>query len=391
MNKRFKFTDKQIASLPPNPRNSKSTESEYSDTQITGLKCLVGKSGNKRFLFRYTYQGKKQSMALGKFGDINVASARKFAQKHRLKLLEGKNPKSNNDNVLHMTMGEFFKGHYLPMIKKRKKTWIDDLYRWDSIIDKRFALLEYRDLTTIDVQKLHIELSETLNKYGKTYAPATCNQVLLLLKSMTRYAKELGIVEKDVCKPVKLYKLNNARTRFLTKHEIKRLLAECKKYSNKTISGFIATLALTGLRRSEVSNIKVKDIDIKNRIIYIPTTKTGKPRTVHITDLLLSFIAVVPLKRNNPYLFASKVAGKPLRCVRKTFKKLLKHANIDDTDVCIHTLRHSVASNLVSSGVSLRLVQEQLAHASIVSTQRYAKLTSESLKRTSEHLSDLFE
>lgn len=60
MNKQFKFTDKQITSLPSNSRNSKSTESEYSDTQVAGLKCLVGKSGNKRFFFRYTYQGKSR-------------------------------------------------------------------------------------------------------------------------------------------------------------------------------------------------------------------------------------------------------------------------------------------------------------------------------------------
>ncbi|OUS24564.1 hypothetical protein A9Q98_13485 [Thalassotalea sp. 42_200_T64] len=87
--KRFKFTDKTIRAIPNNPTNSNSNSNsnstylELSDTQVIGLKCLVGKTGNKRFLFRYIYHGKKQSISLGSFNDINVAAARKIAQKHR--------------------------------------------------------------------------------------------------------------------------------------------------------------------------------------------------------------------------------------------------------------------------------------------------------------------
>ncbi|MBE3672521.1 site-specific integrase [Pseudoalteromonas distincta] len=390
MNKRFKFTDKLIQSLPAHIRDSRATEAEYSDTDITGLKCLIGKTGNRRFLFRYTFHSRKYSISLGKFGDIKVSDAKRIAQKHRVTLLEGRNPKVERDEHTHMTLNDFFFNHYLPLVRKRKRTWQDDLYRWHRIIEPQLGSTPLCELRTLDVQRLHIELADTKHKYGKTYAPATCNQVLLILKAITRYALEAGVIDEDVCKPIKLYKLNNARTRFLTKFEVKRLLKECKAYSNKVIAGYIATLALTGLRCSEVSNIKVKDMDIKNRVIHIPHTKNGKPRTVYITDTLLGFIGAIPLQRNNPYLFASKVEGKPLKSARKTFKKLLINAKIDPSDVCLHTLRHSVASNLVSAGVSLRLVQEQLSHASIVSTQRYAKLTSESMRNTSEQLAHLF-
>ena len=82
MNKRFKFTDKLIQSLPAHIRESRATEAEYSDTDITGLKCLIGKTGNRRFLFRYTFHSRKYSISLGKFGDIKVADAKRIAQKH---------------------------------------------------------------------------------------------------------------------------------------------------------------------------------------------------------------------------------------------------------------------------------------------------------------------
>ena len=390
MNKKFKFTDKSIKALKTPPRDSPSTELEVTDTQTIGLKCLVGKTGNKRFLFRYTFNQRKQSMGLGHFGDINVADARKLAQKHRMAINEGINPKVDRNCPTRLTIDEFFQQHYLPIIKQRKKSWRDDVYRYDTHIAPKFGPTLFQDLRTIDVQQLHLKMTDTINKYGNLYAPATANQVLMILKSLNKQAISLNVLEVDVCKPVKLFRLNNARTRFLTTFEIKRLLKACREYSNKTIAAFIATLALTGLRCGEVSNIKIKDVDIKKRIIHIPITKNFKPRTVFITDLLLSYIANVPLKPDNPYLFAGRVKGQPLRSTRKTFYKLLKRAQVNSDGICQHSLRHSVASNLVSNNVSLRLVQEQLAHKSIISTQRYAKVNTESMRQTSETLSNLF-
>ncbi|WP_392341083.1 tyrosine-type recombinase/integrase [uncultured Shewanella sp.] len=390
MLKKFKFTDKAIKALPDNPRTSNSTELEVTDTVTQGLKCLVGKTGSKRFLFRYTYNGRKQSISLGRLGDINVAVARQIAQKHRVSLGEGINPKTERDSTAHLTVNEFFTEHYLPSIKKRKKTWRDDQYRYDVMIAPRLGNLFYRDLRTIDVQQLHLALADQVNKYGTPYAPATCNQALMLMKSMTKYSVNLGVIDDDVCLPVKLFRLNNARTRFLNVYEVKRLLTACREYSNKKLAGYIAILALTGLRCGEVANIKVKDIDVSKRVIHIPITKNGKARSIYLTDAMLSFIAHIPLTADNPYLFAGKAKGKPLGSARKTFIKLLKKAQINPDGVCLHTLRHSAASNLVSAGVSLRLVQEQLQHKSILSTQRYAKLTTESMRKTSEKLSELF-
>ena len=389
MIKKFKFNDKAIKALPANDRASKSTELEVSDTLVQGLKCLVGKTGNKRFLFRYTFHSTKQSISLGRFGDINVIGARQLAQKHRVTLGEGVNPKVERDCPTRLTLNAFFTEYYLPIIQKRKKTWQDDKYRFDIMIAPKLGHILFRELRTIDVQKLHLSLTEQVNKYGNLYAPATCNQALMIIKSMTKYALNLGVIDEDVCLPVKLFRLNNARTRFLNIYEMKRLLKACREYRNRTIAGYIGLLGLTGLRCGEVANIKVKDVDIAKRVIHIPMTKNGKARSIYLTDPMLAFIGRVPLKIDNPYLFAGKAKGKPLGSVRKTFIKLLKRAQVNGDEVCLHTLRHSVASNLVSAGVSLRLVQEQLQHKSIISTQRYAKLTTESMRQTSEKLSDM--
>jgi hypothetical protein len=68
MNTKFKFTDARIRALPTNPSTAKSTKLEFSDTEITGLKCLSSKkAGSKRFLLRYVFQSRKRSISLERF------------------------------------------------------------------------------------------------------------------------------------------------------------------------------------------------------------------------------------------------------------------------------------------------------------------------------------
>lgn len=69
MNKKFKFTTSSLSNLSRHSYSSKSTELEFSDTEVIGLRCLVGRTGNKRFLLRYTspVTRKKASIGLGSY------------------------------------------------------------------------------------------------------------------------------------------------------------------------------------------------------------------------------------------------------------------------------------------------------------------------------------
>ena len=96
MQKKFKFTNAKLKAIKPHNKDSPSTELELelklelsNDSDLSGLKLLVGKSGSKRFLLRYTFQSRKCSIAIGKFDDIDVATARKIAQKHKMLIAEG--------------------------------------------------------------------------------------------------------------------------------------------------------------------------------------------------------------------------------------------------------------------------------------------------------------
>ena len=85
MNKKFKFTIPTLNNLPKNHATSKSTELEFTDTEVIGLKCLVGKTGNKRFLLRSIspVTRKKASIALGRWPDIDLPTVRKKARSYK--------------------------------------------------------------------------------------------------------------------------------------------------------------------------------------------------------------------------------------------------------------------------------------------------------------------
>ncbi|WP_270805006.1 tyrosine-type recombinase/integrase, partial [Aeromonas sp. QDB66] len=115
-----------------------------------------------------------------------------------------------------------------------------------------------------------------------------------------------------------------------------------------------------------------------------------------LSTLAIDILEKLPRIAGNPYVFASqniRCQGKPIGEPRCAYERVLQKAGIEDRDeVCFHTARHSVASALVSSGqYSLYDVKAQLAHASIQSSQRYAKLTSERSRNISEGLSSMIQ
>ena len=140
----------------------------------------------------------------------------------------------------------------------------------------------------------------------------------------------------------------------------------------------IIELALgSGLRVSEMANLKVEDLYLKRgqASIYVKYGKGGKDRVVDIGSNLkkqiLEFLDYRTM--NSPYLFPSERGEKMTRSgIQQVFKKWAKKAGIS-SHYSIHSLRHTYATNLYkASGYNLRLVQKQLGHSSPSITQVYA-------------------
>ena len=175
--------------------------------------------------------------------------------------------------------------------------------------------------------------------------------------------------------------------KFLTPEETKQLrktcqegatIAKTKGIQAPVRDALIIELALgSGLRVSEMANLKVEDLYLKRgqSSIHVKDGKGGKDRVVDIGANLKKHIAEFLDYRaiNSPYLFPSERGERMTRSgIQQVFKKWAKRARIS-AHYSIHSLRHTYATNLYkASGYNLRLVQKQLGHSSPTVTQVYA-------------------
>ena len=394
MQKKFKFTNAKLKALKRHDKNSPSTELELSDdSDVSGLKLLVGKSGNKRFLLRYTFQSRKRSIAIGKFGDIDVATARKIAHRYKSQIAEGIDPKVEKDSYKTMpTISEFFNNTYLPVIKSRKKSWDKDLQRFSKFIEPRLGGIRFQDLTSMDVLHLQQTIANP-KKMKREYAPSTNNRVIALLKTLSNYALKMGVIDSNKALPVGLLKEDNIRERFFDIEQTKKIIEAALAFHNPYIGAAVAMLYLTGNRRSEILKLKWSDLDRDRRTVFVPDSKSGKPYTIYLSSLAFDIITNLKQVKGNDYIFVGMKKGKPIKDPRTSYFRILENAGITDFDgVCIHTARHSVASNMISSGKFSQVhVKQQLAHRSIQSSERYIKHTPESARNISQGFAELLE
>ena len=151
---------------------------------------------------------------------------------------------------------------------------------------------------------------------------------------------------------------------------------------------YIRLLLLTGLRRDELRLARREHIDFVQRTLWLPVTKNGQGRIVHLNAPAMALLKILPAPGGNPWVFAGKEEGKPLANPVKAFHRIVKRAGIFDKDVCLHTCRHTVAALIVSHGGTLYDVQVQLGHRSSQSSQRYAHLHPQRLRHTSQLLAE---
>ena len=175
----------------------------------------------------------------------------------------------------------------------------------------------------------------------------------------------------------------------LTEDEILKLLdiklTDNYSYRNKAM---IELMYATGLRVSELVNLKLSDIDLNQDIIRI-YGKGSKERIVPIGEYSKEYLekyiyeyrSSMLKKENNEYLFLNN-HGKKM--TRQGFFKILKSIALEKgitKDFSPHTIRHSFASHLLKYGADLRTIQELLGHSDISTTQIYTHITNEELKK----------
>lgn len=162
---------------------------------------------------------------------------------------------------------------------------------------------------------------------------------------------------------------------YLTKEEVKVLLEKSTYLKHKAI---LSTIYSSGLRVSEVINLRISDIMSKEMKIRVRNGKRNKERYTLLSKNNLELLRKYWLKFGNKnyspddYLFISRKTGKQLtsRGVQCAMEKIAVKAGIT-TNPTPHTLRHSFATHLMNDGVDLVIIQALMGHSNIKTTSIY--------------------
>jgi integrase len=184
-------------------------------------------------------------------------------------------------------------------------------------------------------------------------------------------------VQANPTKEVPQAEVNNQRDRYLSEEELKRLSKAVKDSENPMLAPIISMLLLTGARKSEVLKARWEDVDLERKRWRIPHTKSGKPRTVPLSDNAVEVLRNVPKVEGSAYVFPNPDTGKPFNSIYRSWNTARKRAGLEE--VVIHSLRHSFASFLVNAGRNLYEVGALLGHTQVRTTMRYAHLADETL------------
>jgi site-specific recombinase XerD len=231
----------------------------------------------------------------------------------------------------------------------------------------------HKELSLININEIDIRnYLLKLIKQGKSNS--YINQMLNSIKFY--YEIVLGM-------PNRFYNIERPRKsvqlpKVISKDEIKLIINHTNNIKHKCV---VSLLYSAGLRRSELLNLKIIDIDSKRMVINVNQGKGKKDRLTILSKTLLADLRIYYLEwRPQIYLFEGVKGGKySAQSVLKVVKQASKKANIKK-NVTPHMLRHSFATHLIEAGTDIRYIQVLLGHNSTKTTEIYTQVAINKIK-----------
>ncbi|MBI2676740.1 MAG: tyrosine-type recombinase/integrase [Candidatus Yanofskybacteria bacterium] len=242
------------------------------------------------------------------------------------------------------------------------------------------------------IRKFRIYLNRLTDNHGESLKKVTQNYHIIAIRAFLKYLSKREIKSVSPEK-IELGKQEDRHIDFLESNELARLLASPKddNLSDLRDKAILETLFSTGLRVSELCSLETDKVDLNRGEISVKG-KGSKIRLVFLSDDAQKSISSFLKKRSDadPALFIripkDQAFGKyenlrlSPRSIQRIIKKHATRAGIVGKKVSPHSLRHSMATDLLRNGADIRSVQAILGHSSVTTTQIYTHVTDSGLK-----------
>jgi integrase len=221
------------------------------------------------------------------------------------------------------------------------------------------------------IKKQDIEkyMSERLQKIS----PSTVNREFARLRHLLNWAKDRKIIKENPCQGIRALKEPPGIVRYLTEEEMKRL-PQLFQAMPEWLRPIFTVAFFTGLRRSEVVNLKWSNVNFREKVIRVTDTKTGEPRAVYITPPVDEALRSITTRIDTDLIFPHITPDN----VTVAFSRACRSVGLKDFR--FHDLRHNFASYLTMKGYPIVTVQRLLGHRDIRMTLRYSHLSETHLR-----------
>ena len=204
------------------------------------------------------------------------------------------------------------------------------------------------------------------------------------IRTFYNYELSLGKVKSNIFNDVRNPKIEKKLPNFLSYEELAKIFASIDTDTDTGLKNrlIVEMLYATGVRVSELVNIKVSDINKSNKSIRV-MGKGKKMRIVYFGEYAEEYLnryLTKNINKGSKYLFVNANNEKmQIEEVEVMIKKIVKDLALK-THVTPHTLRHTFATHLLNNGTDIKTVQELLGHASLNTTGIYTHVSNERLK-----------
>lgn len=345
---------------------------ELRDTLVPGFLCKITPAGRKVFMLQYrTNAGERRKPALGLYGELTVEQARSLAQEWLAQVRRGGDPAAAKAEARQApTVKELCTKFMEDYSKKRNKLSTQAGYQ--AVINRNIIPLlgrkKVQDVKRPDIAGLMEKLS---------YKQTEANKVFSVLRKMFNMAEVWGYRPDGTnpCRHVPMFPAGKS-THLISDEEMGNLFRQLDKIESEGLENYVIPLGIRlqfefAGRRSEIIALEWNWVDLQNRRVVWPNSKTGgmsKPMSEEAYRLL----STAPRQEGSRYVLPSPShAGKHLTTGEYYggWSRALKAAGA--THVGTHGIRHRSATDIANSGIPVKVGMALTAHKTVVMFMRY--------------------